>query len=143
MWMTKELQLTRLRPSTRRSLYYTAIESLKAAENQSPPTPGLSPPNLALVHLDLGDLNDTMTDIYVKSFTHLKDRRRADNALRLLQKVASLVKPIMRKRGWVLPVLSEFFPDNPNLLGEFLCDLFNLDYKGANVSDELKRSSVL
>jgi hypothetical protein len=27
-----------------------------------------------------------MTDVYVKSFTHLKDRRRADDALKLLQK---------------------------------------------------------
>lgn len=60
-----------------------------------------------------------MTDVYVKSFTHLKDRHRADDALKLLQRIASLVKPIMRKRGWVLPVLAEFFPDNPNLLGEF------------------------
>ena len=59
-----------------------------------------------------------MTDVYVKSFTHLKDRHRADDALKLLQRIASLVKPIMRKRGWVLPVLAEFFPDNPNLLGE-------------------------
>jgi len=60
-----------------------------------------------------------MTDVYVNSFTHLKDRHRADDALKLLQRIASLVKPIMRKRGWVLPVLAEFFPDNPNLLGEF------------------------
>ena len=59
-----------------------------------------------------------MTDIYIKSFTHLKGRHRADDALKLLQRIASLVKPIMRKRGWVLPVLAEFFPDNPNLLGE-------------------------
>jgi len=61
-----------------------------------------------------------MADVFVKSFTHLKDKHRADNALRLLQKVASLVKPIMRKRAWVLPLLSEFFPENPNLLGEYL-----------------------
>jgi len=60
-----------------------------------------------------------MTGVYVKSFTHLKDRHRADDALKLLQRIASLVTPIMRKRGWVLPVLAEFFPDNPNLLGEF------------------------
>ena len=60
-----------------------------------------------------------MTDVYVKSFTHLKDRHRADYALKFLQKIASLVKPIMRKRGWVLPTLAEFFPDQQNLLGEF------------------------
>ncbi|KAI0673725.1 WLM domain-containing protein [Trametes maxima] len=58
-----------------------------------------------------------MPSVFVKSFTHLKDRPHADKALPLLQRVASLVKPIMRKHGWVLPVLSEFFPESPNLLG--------------------------
>ncbi|KAI0778767.1 WLM domain-containing protein [Trametes elegans] len=57
-----------------------------------------------------------MPDVFVKSFTHLKDRPHADKALPLLQRVASLVKPIMRKHSWVLPVLSEFFPESPNLL---------------------------
>ncbi|KAI9057777.1 WLM-domain-containing protein [Trametes sanguinea] len=57
-----------------------------------------------------------MPDIFVKSFTHLKDRPHADKALPLLQRIASLVKPIMRKHSWVLPVLSEFFPESPNLL---------------------------
>ena len=61
----------------------------------------------------------SMHDVFVKSFTHLKDRPRADQALQLLQRIASLVKPVMRKHGWVLPVLSEFFPDSPNLLGEY------------------------
>ncbi|KAK7686699.1 hypothetical protein QCA50_010299 [Cerrena zonata] len=58
-----------------------------------------------------------MIDTFVKSFTHLKDRPKQDQALLLLQRIASLVKPVMRKRGWVLPVLSEFFPESPNLLG--------------------------
>jgi len=58
-----------------------------------------------------------MSDVFVKSFTHLKDRPKADRALPMLQRVASLVKPIMRKRGWVLPVLAEFFPDSPILVG--------------------------
>uniref|UniRef100_A0A8H7Y6U7 WLM domain-containing protein n=1 Tax=Psilocybe cubensis TaxID=181762 RepID=A0A8H7Y6U7_PSICU len=58
-----------------------------------------------------------MPDIFVQSFTHLKDKPNADKALHTLQRVASLVKPIMRKHNWVLPVLAEFFPDNPNLLG--------------------------
>ncbi|KDR85584.1 hypothetical protein GALMADRAFT_204981 [Galerina marginata CBS 339.88] len=56
------------------------------------------------------------SDVFVLSFTHLKDKPNANGALHILEKVASLVKPIMRKRGWVLPVLAEFFPDNPNLL---------------------------
>jgi hypothetical protein len=54
---------------------------------------------------------------WVKSYTHLKDRPHGDKALQLLQRIASLVKPIMRAKGWVLPVLSEFFPSNPGLLG--------------------------
>ncbi|EGN93180.1 hypothetical protein SERLA73DRAFT_190082 [Serpula lacrymans var. lacrymans S7.3] len=58
-----------------------------------------------------------MSDTFVKSFTHLKDRPKAERALPMLQRIASLVKPIMRKRSWVLPVLSEFFPDSPNLVG--------------------------
>ncbi|KAG2138690.1 WLM domain-containing protein [Suillus bovinus] len=58
-----------------------------------------------------------MLQTFVKSFTHLKDRPHADRALPMLQRVATLVKPIMRKHGWVLPLLSEFFPESPNLVG--------------------------
>ncbi|KAI9570176.1 WLM domain-containing protein [Boletus coccyginus] len=57
-----------------------------------------------------------MAETFVKSFTHLKDMPKADRALPMLQRVASLVKPIMRKHAWVLPTLAEFFPDSPNLL---------------------------
>ena len=59
-----------------------------------------------------------MSATFVKSFTHLKDRPHADRALSMLQRVASLVKPIMRKHAWLLPALSEFFPESPNLVGE-------------------------
>lgn len=59
-----------------------------------------------------------MSQVFVKSFTHLKHMPRADRALPMLQGVASLVKPIMRKHGWTLPTLAEFFPESPNLLGE-------------------------
>ncbi|KAG1793896.1 WLM domain-containing protein [Suillus plorans] len=58
-----------------------------------------------------------MLQTFVKSFTHLRDRPHADRALPMLQRVATLVKPIMRKHGWVLPLLSEFFPESPNLVG--------------------------
>ncbi|KAG8887961.1 hypothetical protein FRB99_004182, partial [Tulasnella sp. 403] len=57
------------------------------------------------------------TDVFVHSFTHLKDMPREKEALAILQKVASLVKPIMRKRNWHLPELAEFYPSNPGLLG--------------------------
>ncbi|KAF5384917.1 hypothetical protein D9615_001122 [Tricholomella constricta] len=58
-----------------------------------------------------------MTQVFVQAFTHLKDKPKADRALPFLQRIASLVKPIMRKHNWNLPVLAEFFPENPSLLG--------------------------
>ncbi|KAL1697645.1 WLM domain-containing protein [Schizophyllum commune] len=57
------------------------------------------------------------TDSYVRTITHLKDQPRGDEALDMLKRVASLAKPIMRKRNWHLPTLGEFLPDDPNLLG--------------------------
>jgi hypothetical protein len=60
------------------------------------------------------------TDVWVLSYEHLKGHPRSNEALTLLQRIASLVKPIMRKHGWRLPVLAEFFPESPNLLGAFL-----------------------
>ena len=45
----------------------------------------------------------TMTyehDALITTFTHEAHRPRADSALTMLRKVASLVKPIMRQRGW-------------------------------------------
>ncbi|KAG8159974.1 hypothetical protein KVR01_010611 [Diaporthe batatas] len=56
-------------------------------------------------------------DALVLSYTHLKDLPRQDEALRTLKKIASLVKPIMRARGWKVSELSEFYPDQHNLLG--------------------------
>ncbi|KAI0313787.1 WLM domain-containing protein [Amylostereum chailletii] len=56
------------------------------------------------------------TDVWVLSFEHLRGRPREDEALVMLQKIASLVKPIMRKHGWRLPALAEFFPESPNLI---------------------------
>ncbi|GAA6054147.1 hypothetical protein JCM3770_003219 [Rhodotorula araucariae] len=53
----------------------------------------------------------------VGAITVLKSQPRADEALELLRKIHALVKPIMKKHGWYLPVLSEFFPSNANLLG--------------------------
>lgn len=39
-------------------------------------------------------------------------RPREDEALQVLQNVASLVKPIMRKRGWKIGLLGEFWSKN-------------------------------
>lgn len=79
------------------------------------PPPSVDPQHLLLL---LHRCCLHMPDVFVKSFSHLKDRPHADKALPLLQRIASLVKPIMRKHSWVLPVLSEFFPADDNLLGE-------------------------
>ncbi|KAJ7654167.1 WLM domain-containing protein [Mycena rosella] len=56
------------------------------------------------------------TDSFVNSYTHLKGRPKEERALPMLQRIASLVKPIMRKHSWVLPVLAEFFPAQDNLI---------------------------
>ncbi|SCV70863.1 BQ2448_3625 [Microbotryum intermedium] len=53
----------------------------------------------------------------VLEFTVLKSQPKADEALQLLRKIHSLVKPIMKNHGWTLPKLVEFFPKQSNLLG--------------------------
>lgn len=57
-------------------------------------------------------------DALVLSFSHLAEFPRASEAIQTLKKVASLVKPIMRVRGWKVRELAEFYPDQANLLGE-------------------------
>ncbi|KAB5584785.1 WLM domain-containing protein [Coniochaeta sp. 2T2.1] len=56
-------------------------------------------------------------DPLVLSFSHLKDFPREKDALHTIKKIASLVKPIMRARGWTVKELAEFYPDQQNLLG--------------------------
>lgn len=51
------------------------------------------------------------------TYEHLAGLPRSDAALTMLRKVASIVKPIMRKRGWRVQVLAEFLPAEQNLLG--------------------------
>ena len=57
-------------------------------------------------------------DPLILSYSHLADFPRAKDALHTLKKVASLVKPIMRARGWKVGQLTEFYPEQQNLLGE-------------------------
>ena len=56
-------------------------------------------------------------DALISEYQHDKSRSREADALRTLRKVASLVKPIMRQRGWRVGILTEFFPPEQNLLG--------------------------
>ena len=51
------------------------------------------------------------------TYEHLQGLPRGDEALTMLRKVASLVKPIMRKRGLKVQILAEFLPPEQNLLG--------------------------
>ena len=50
-------------------------------------------------------------------FTVLKKQANRDEALLLLRKLHSLVKPIMKAHSWTLPKLVEFHPEQANLLG--------------------------
>ena len=56
-------------------------------------------------------------DPLIDTYQHEAHRPRANEALRTLQKIASMVKPIMRQRGWRVGTLAEFYPEQRNLLG--------------------------
>lgn len=65
----------------------------------------------------MGEQREGEYDALVRSYTHLRNFPRADEALLKLKKIASLVKPIMRARNWKVSELCEFYPDQQNLLG--------------------------
>ncbi|KAF4291057.1 hypothetical protein KXV55_000634 [Aspergillus fumigatus] len=56
-------------------------------------------------------------DPLVSEYQHDKHRPREAEALLMLRKIASLVKPIMRQRAWRVGTLCEFYPQQRNLLG--------------------------
>lgn len=58
-------------------------------------------------------------DSHFDAYEHLKHLPREQEALYMLRKVASTVKPIMRKRGWRISTLAEFLPEEPQLLGKY------------------------
>lgn len=66
-------------------------------------------------------LSDTMShgelDPLVSQYQYESHRRRAPEALKALQKIASIVKPIMRQRNWRVGTLCEFYPPEHDLLG--------------------------
>lgn len=57
------------------------------------------------------------TDALVSEYQHARRRPRESEALLMLRKIASLVKPIMRQRAWRVGTLCEFYPNQRNLLG--------------------------
>jgi hypothetical protein len=54
---------------------------------------------------------------FIGTIQVLKRQTRRDEALFMLQKVASMVKPIMKKHGFKVNALCEFCPKNASLLG--------------------------
>ena len=56
-------------------------------------------------------------DALISEYSHEKFRTREAEALHLLRKVASIVKPIMRQRTWRVGTLAEFYPAETSLLG--------------------------
>ncbi|KAJ2896302.1 hypothetical protein IWW38_002066 [Coemansia aciculifera] len=58
-----------------------------------------------------------MSNPLIGSIHALKRRPRSDEALLLLQRLSSQVRPIMQARGWRVTTLREFFPANSQLLG--------------------------
>lgn len=60
-------------------------------------------------------------DAHFDAYEHLKHLPRDGEALHMLRKAASMVKPMMRKRGWKVGTLAEFLPDEPQLLGKAPC----------------------
>ncbi|KAJ3473158.1 hypothetical protein NLG97_g10482 [Lecanicillium saksenae] len=57
-------------------------------------------------------------DQQVRSYRHLAQMPRADDALRMLKRIASAVQPIMRNHNWRVGELAEFYPNDANLLGK-------------------------
>ncbi|KJX99038.1 hypothetical protein TI39_contig377g00012 [Zymoseptoria brevis] len=51
------------------------------------------------------------------TYEHLSNQERADAALLMLRRVASIVKPIMQKHHWHVQILAEFLPKEQSLLG--------------------------
>lgn len=56
-------------------------------------------------------------DEFVGRLQHLKTKTAASKALDILRKIASQVKPILKRRSWHVKILAEFIPKNDNLLG--------------------------
>ena len=89
-------------------VFYAVTETSDEA-----PSPPRSPrPSRRTRPTTMGELN-----MLISEFQHDKSRPREAEALHTLRKVASVVKPIMRQRGWRVGILTEFYPPEQNLLG--------------------------
>lgn len=76
----------------------------------------------------------TEIDAHFNAYEHLKYLPREAEALHFLRKAASVVKPIMRKRGWKVNTLCEFLPPDPHLLG-LLPNLTFIDFSLTQCKD--------
>jgi hypothetical protein len=69
-----------------------------------------------------------MSNDPVKQYQSLKKKPKSEEALQLLKRLASQVKPILSKHNWTIKNLCEFYPTNPNLLGNSTRISVNLLY---------------
>lgn len=53
----------------------------------------------------------------IKQIVVLKKKPNSDEALKILNQCSRIVKGMMQKRNWIVKVVEEFFPSNPNLQG--------------------------
>jgi DNA-dependent metalloprotease WSS1 len=60
---------------------------------------------------------ETSPNPLISTYTHLTLFEGADEALKLLHRLASMVRPIMSKRNWKIGTLAEFYPDFAQLQG--------------------------
>lgn len=58
-----------------------------------------------------------MANSHVSEYQHETFRPREAEALQMLQRIAYLVKPIMKRHSWKIGILGEFWPSNRNLMG--------------------------
>lgn len=82
-------------------------------------------------------------DPQVLSYRHLAKKSRADEALKTLKKVASVVKPIMRAHGWKVKELAEFYPSNPGLLGLWSCKGSQRNYANVQTGVNVNRGAQI
>jgi hypothetical protein len=55
--------------------------------------------------------------LYMLHVGDIKSLKNCPHAKGILERLANDVEPIMKKRGWKIRTLSEFYPKNPQLLG--------------------------
>ena len=79
---------------------------------------GYKPPPVQTTHYEYTDTRQPHSAApRIREFRSLKQLPRAEEALQMLRRIGGVVKPLMVKHSWELPLLGEFLPKQDNLLG--------------------------